>query len=131
MYWLEVDVNQDPVAIYPEDVDHPIDCILIEENDPRVDVFVLGTLKSEKVKAIRLEGVQRINEVYPSVSEEDMKFYADFWLSIAPAARNAKPDFQLAIDIYTAAKQAKATVNGYTTVAEVEAYDPVASPNWP
>ncbi len=81
---------------------------------------------------IQGEGLLRIKDVFPSLGTlDEVQFFAELWKSIAPAARKPTVDFQKSIDIYTAAKQAIAVVEGFTTQAEVDAYDIITDPGWP
>lgn len=58
-------------------------------------------------KEIKDAGLALINEAFPALKNiDEIKFQAEFWLSIAPAARQATIDFQRVIDIYTTAKAA-------------------------
>ena len=100
--------------------------LIIDSYDPLEDY---KTTKKDEVKA---EGLNRINIQFPAIqSVDEIKFYAEFWQSIAPAARQATTDFQKVIDIYTAAIAAISTINSYTLESEVNNYDPLIDPIWP
>lgn len=60
----------------------------------------------QRRKEIKDAGLALINVIFPALKDiDEIKFQAEFWLSIAPAARQATDDFQYAIDIYTIVKQ--------------------------
>ncbi len=91
----------------------------------------LPAWQAQRRAEIKAEGLSRINGIFPALdSLDEVQFQAELWLSIAPAARQATADFQKAIDIYSAAKDAIAVVNGMN-LATVQVYDAVTSPAWP
>jgi len=77
---------------------------------------------------IKADGLARMNAVFPAIkSLDEVAFQAEFWLSIAPAARVPTANFKRIIDIYTAAKNAVSAVNAATTQAQIDA----VAPAWP
>ena len=69
-------------------------------------VLTNDSVKLNKAKVIE-EALIRINLIFPTIETlDDINFFAEFWKSIALAARNATVDFQSVIDIYTVAKTA-------------------------
>lgn len=63
--------------------------------------------ENKRVKDITDEAVSRMHVLFEIISSlNDVKFFAAFWQSIAPAARQATPEFSHMINIYTAAKTA-------------------------
>lgn len=113
------------------------DGVWSSDNDAAVQAIIdaydpLPDLKAAKAQAIKDEGIARINGRFPWIANLDaIHWYAAFWQSIAPAARQATPDFQFVIDVYTAAAAAIATVNGYTAAASVQAFDVQTMVAWP
>lgn len=88
----------------------------------------IGAVRAARIGAIKADGLARINSAFPAiVSIDEVAFYAEFWLSIAPAARLPTAPFKRVIDIYSAAKTAIASVNAATTQAAINA----VAPNWP
>jgi len=81
---------------------------------------------------IKAEGLSRVNALFPAITDLDqIDFFGEFWLSIAPAARQPTVDFQKIIDIRAAAKAAIVNVKTFTTQAQIDAYDPTTDPGWP
>ncbi|MCK5609642.1 hypothetical protein KAR91_47655 [Candidatus Pacearchaeota archaeon] len=63
--------------------------------------------EAKRKQDIRNEGLRRIQAMFPFFKDiEDLDFIKEFWLSIAPAARQPTVNFQMMIDIYTTAKTA-------------------------
>lgn len=94
-----------------------------------IDAYTpLAYQKAERIAAIKADGLARINATFPAIESLDqIAFYAEFWSSIAPAARAATAPFQKVINIYTAAKNAITSVNAATTKAQIDA----VAPAWP
>ena len=92
----------------------------------------LETARSLKVAEIKSEGLSRISAVFPALSDlDELKLEQERWLSIAPAARQATTDYQQAIDIYVAARNAITSINSETDWTVVNAYDVLTGPSWP
>ena len=92
----------------------------------------LPDAKELKIVELKEEGLSRIQAVFPAIqSFDDIAFQREFFLSIAPAARNPTVNFQQIIDIYQAGLNARDAINALTTVAEVEAYNVGVDPVWP
>ena len=73
--------------------------------------------EQQRKQDIKDAGLALINVVFPALNDlDEIKFQAEFWKSIAPAARKATADFQSAIDTYTTAKTA---INNGTASADV------------
>ena len=93
-------------------------------NTPPIYAALLETIKAE--------GEKRLQAIFPALNDlDEIKLVSEQWKSIATAARQPTPDFQKAIDTYQAAKAAIQTAKGFTTQAEVDAYDVVTDPGWP
>ena len=131
-YWYITDINGDPVGLVPGDLSQPPDSVLIEEDDPLVDFFKLGDAKEKKITEIKSEGLARIKSVIPGLDSFDaVELMRELWLSINPAAQAPTSDMQLIIGIYQAGRDAITLVRAFSTVAEVDAFDPAAHPAWP
>lgn len=88
----------------------------------------LPEYKAEKVQAIKVDGLARIQQVFPAISTfDELRLVRELYLSIASASRRPTTDWQRMIDIYTAGLNAIAAVNAATTQAQVDAVSPV----WP
>jgi len=99
---------------------------LIDSYDP------VDFVKSEKREEIKAEGLSRITSIFPALSDlDELKLEQDRWLSIAPAARQPTTDYQKAIDIYVAARNAIRSIDSETDWTVVNAYDVVTGPSWP
>lgn len=102
-------------------------------NDAEVQLIInsydqLPDIKKSMVYEIKANGLARINAIFPAISSVDeVEFYAEFWLSIVPAARSATVNFQKIINIHNAAKTAIASVNGAANAAGVSA----VTVSWP
>ena len=67
--------------------------------------------ENERIRNIKNDGLLLMQAKFPALHDIDhIKFQAEFWLSIAPEARQATDNFQLVIDLYTIAKTA--IING-------------------
>ena len=92
----------------------------------------VANIKSEKIGELRALRLKKIQFVLPGVDNDNtLELMAEMWKSIAGAAQSPTTEWQLAIDIFTAGKQAGVAVNALTTVGAIEAYDINATPNWP
>lgn len=95
--------------------------------DSDVNAFIsayseLPDVKSDRIDAIKLDGLGRINGLFPAItSVNEIEFYAEFWLSIKSTSKAATVNFQKIIDIYSAAKTAIASVNAAINSAAVAA----------
>ena len=107
--------------------------VWLSNNDTAVQAIInaynpLSDQKAARVTEIKNDGLVRINLLFPAIdSLDEIAFYAEFWTSIAPAARAATVSFQRIINIYTAAKNAITSVNACTTKAQIDA----VTPAWP
>lgn len=104
------------------------------DNDVAVQAIInaynpLADQKAERIALIKADGLERMNAVFPALeSLDEIAFYAEFWQSIAPAARSSPTvPFKRIIDIYSAAKTAIIAVNACTTKAQIDA----VSVGWP
>jgi len=71
------------------------------------DANLIIETEVRRVAEIKIAGLALINAIFPAIKDlDEIKFQAEFWLSIAPASRQATADFQSVIDIYAIAKQA-------------------------
>jgi len=109
------------------------DGVWLSSNDLAVQNIIdayneLGDQKATRNAAIKADGLARINALFPAIqSLDDIAFQAEFWLSIAPAARSPTVNFSKIINIYSAAKTAITAVNACTTKAQIDA----VTPAWP
>lgn len=100
-------------------------------NKSRHDTAMLPILREYKIAALKIEAVARMRQQIKLSSFEEVELIKEFWLSIAPTARQPTVGFQWVIDVYQAGKTAATVVNALTTATEIEAYDVVATPDWP
>lgn len=92
----------------------------------------ISLVKAAKIKALRAEGLRRISAIFPAITDIDqIQFIAEFWLSIAPAARQPTANFQKVIDIRAQVILHTAAINALLAVQSVESYDVVNTPAWP
>ena len=115
-HWLREEngqwVSSDDVAVQA----------IINAYDPLPDY------KTERVAAIKAEGLDRIQAVFPAINSfDELALVRELFLSILPAARSPTANWQRMIDIYTAGRNAITAVNSATTQAQVDA----VSPAWP
>ncbi len=109
------------------------DGVWVSSDDTAVQVIInahnpLAAQKAERIAAIKADGLVRMNAAFPAIATlDDVALLAEFWLSIAAAARAATVPFQKIITIYSAAKTAIASVNAATTKAQIDA----VAPAWP
>lgn len=102
-------------------------------NDAAVQAIIdnfdpLPDYKTERVAAIKAEGLARIQAVFPAINSfDELALIRELFLSILPAARSPTANWQRMIDIYTAGRNAVMVVNSATTKAQVDA----VSPAWP
>lgn len=116
---FDLNGNQSPT------IDNAVQAI-IDSYDPLPD------LKKVKVKELKLEGLTRIQIIFPSITDfDELDLVREQFLSVAPAARNATVNFQKLIDIVQTGQAATSTINGYTLESEVISYDVVNTPAWP
>jgi hypothetical protein len=113
------------------------DGIWVSDDDIAVQAIIdsydaLLDIKSDKIAAIKAEGLRRLQLIFPAIdSVDEIKLIGELWQSIAQAARSPTASMTKVINTYQAAVAAIAVVNGYVTAAEVNAYNPLTSPAWP
>lgn len=97
-----------------------------------IDAFdFLAAEKKRKRKEIKAEAVKRLQAIDPDIdSIKDLTLLFALWNSVRAAAV-IDPDWQRVLNIRAAMRNAIQTVNGYTTAAEVQAYNVVTMPGWP
>ena len=89
-------------------------------------------LRQDKLDELLLEAESRMRASVPGIdSFETFELIREMFLSIAPAARQPTAAFQSVFDIYQAGKSARATIKGFTTKAQITAYDVTTDPSWP
>lgn len=108
-YFLLVDGSPVTFALGEEP-----DGTMSTELSPEVQALLDEALR---VNSIISEAVLRMNLQAPVGSFKEIEFYKEFWLSIAPAARQPTAKFQLIIDIHSAAKNAVANSIEFIDVA--------------
>ena len=120
-------------GFYPQWIDN----ILYSNDDAAAELFIdafdaLPVHKEEKVVELKVEGLLRINVIFPAIETWDkLELAREQWLSIIPAARDATVNWQSMIDIYQAGRDANAIINAYATILEVESYNVQTDPFWP
>lgn len=88
----------------------------------------LPEVKKAKLATIKLEGLRRIQGLFPAIWDlDELKLVANIVQSIAPAARKLTLDMQAAVDVWQAAQDAIAAVKAAQTIVAVED----VSPAWP
>lgn len=115
-HWLREEngqwVSSDDVAVQA----------IINAYDPLPDY------KTERVAAIKADGLARIQAVFPAINSfDELALVREMFLSIAPAARVPTANWQRMIDIYTAGRAAALAVSNATTKQQVDAVNPA----WP
>lgn len=86
---------------------------------------------AEKIEAVKLEGLTRIQVVMPAINSFDtLELIRELWLSIDAGSRSATPTLQSVIDIYQAGRDAVIFLKA-ANAATVDAYDAVTGPSWP
>lgn len=92
----------------------------------------LAAEKENKVKALKAEGLSRIQAVMPAIETFDqVELVRELWLSIASAARSPTADMTTITGIYGAGRSAVAAINALTTISAVRAYNVLTDPGWP
>lgn len=92
----------------------------------------LPSLKSLKIQEVKQEGLNRINQIFPAISSfDELQLVREQYLSINAAARSPTADFQSAIDVYTAGRDAISVINNLLTSGDVTSYDVTVDPGWP
>lgn len=119
---------------------HWLECrngIWVSSDDVAVQAIIDGynplpDYKAAKIAAIRLEGLRRIQLVLPAIENfDELKLLREILLSIKATSLQLTADITRVRDIHNAGQNSVSTVNGYTAVAQVEAFNPVTSPSWP
>lgn len=97
-----------------------------------IDAFdFLAATKKLKRQEIKAEAVKRLQVIDADIDNiKDLTLFFALWNSVRAAAV-IDPDWQRVLNIRTAMRNAIQTVNGYTTAAEVQAYNVVTMPGWP
>jgi len=99
---------------------------IIDGYDPLPDY------KAAKKAELKAEALRRMQIVFPAFQTmDDVKFFAEFWQSIKPAARQATPNFQKIIDIYAVAKSTLTTISTMSNESDIKNYDVISTPSWP
>ncbi len=129
-YVRESDGAVIPISVSNRDYRKVLEWIALG-NTATVDPNVLGLVKRDKIREVKDEAVRRIGlQVSEWNDIEKVKFMASIWnllntANVTTAQSNAR-------DIYLfAANTAIPTINGMTTVAEVQAIDVPNHPGWP
>lgn len=88
----------------------------------------LAQIKVAAIQSVEAIGLGKIQAIFPAILDFNaLQFYAQFWLSIASAARSPTASFTQVINIYNAGATAVAAINTATTAAGVAAVVPA----WP
>lgn len=97
-----------------------------------IDSFdYLASLKKEKRQALKAEWLRRVQVRFADIdSRSQIRLLLAMWDSSRPAAV-INAGWQFVLDMETTFDNARATINGFTTVAQVQAYNVVTSPAWP
>ena len=154
MPWLEVNLNDSIQNITAVDetgssievddsllvdvIAHPLGHILFDYiggvvviNQDRKFAYEFGLLKDDKLIELKAEAVARMRDQVLVENFDEVQLTREFWLSIAPAARNPTSAFQWVIDVYAAGVDAAVIVRAFTTEAEINNYDVTTDPSWP
>jgi len=113
------------------------DFVVVSTDDVAVQLIIdaydaLPEAKADKIEELKLEGLRRIQLVFPSISDfDELDFATEQYLSIAPAARQPTTDFQSVINIRQSAKNAISFINNLSTLTAIVDYDVVDTPAWP
>lgn len=101
-------------------------------NQTRYDERGAIRIKQDKIIDVKNHGLGLIKEIIPGVKDLDvLDLVAELWQSVAVAARQPTTNFQYAIDVRQAARDAIIVVNAMTDLTTINAYDPVTDPSWP
>jgi hypothetical protein len=93
-----------------------------------VDRRTLAEYKAAKIADIRREAISRIRDRFPALSSVDeIKLIREFWLSIAPAARQPTSDFSWLILMWQTVHTVVSAVSAASDRAAVDAI----TPTWP
>lgn len=112
-----------------------INGVWTSDNDAAVQLIInnynyLPDYQAIGIASIKATGLAKINALFPAITSIDqIQFFAEFWLSIASAARSPTANFTAVINIYTAAKNGIAAVQAASTTTGVDAA--VAAVAWP
>lgn len=116
--------------------DAPIKIVHITYNVDALDsgelADVLAARKTAKIKLLKVEGLSRIQILFPDIANWDALYLVkEQWLSIEPAARKPTVKFQALIDTVLAGQTAADAINAMTDVTTIDAYDVSTDPSWP
>ena len=101
--------------------------VWISSNDAAVQALInsynpLPRYKSDRIAAIKLDGLARIQVVFPAIKDFDaLLLVREQYLSVAVASRTPTASMTSAINIYSAATTAIASVNAAASKAAVDA----------
>ena len=97
-----------------------------------IDSFdYVAALKKNKRQALKDEWLRRVQIRFADIeSRSQIKLLLAMWTSCRAAA-TIHADWQYILDMETAFDNARAAINGLTTVAQVQAYDVITQPAWP
>lgn len=91
-----------------------------------------NVLRDIKIQQLKDEALKRFKAVTSAVESWDsVEMIQLLYLSVAPASRQPTAEMTSLINIYTAGKNAMITLKGYTTIAEIEAFNAQTTPSWP
>ena len=104
-----------------------------EESDfiAESDANVLPSAIASKVGEIKAEALARMKQEISIDDFDQIEVLKEFWLSIAPAARQPTTKWQWVIDVWQSGKDAVGVINALADAASVQAYDAITDPNWP
>lgn len=93
---------------------------------------LLAARKPAKINLLKVEGMARINALFPAISTwDELMLVKENWLSIAAAARNPTPKFLALINTFIAGSDAADEINAMGNIALIDAYSVVTGPSWP
>lgn len=119
---------------------HLLECrdgVWVSSNDAAVQAIInsynpLSDFKVDKIAAIKAEGLRRAQLVFPALEQfDELRLLRELLLSIRATSLQVTADIARARDIYVVGSNAISTVNAFTTLAQVTAYNPVTGPGWP
>ena len=112
-----------------------VDGVWVSDDDVAVQAIIdaynqLPDYKKDARQIVKDTALGKIQTLFPALSDIDtVNLVAELWLSVKAQAKDATPDLQVVIDIYTTAKSGIQSVNAAIDVAGVDAA--VAGIIWP
>ena len=111
--------------------------IWISDDDAAVQAIIdvydpVPYAKRKKIVELGNEALRRVSLVFEEVNtREELEVIAHTILSITPAARQLTSKMQSLMNHMTVLRAGVATINGYTLLSDVQAFNVVTTPVWP